>query len=106
MNTATIAVFSSFPILSTSTLTTVAASSYGVLLQFMEPVLMFIEIVQVIRFILDLGDRLRSKVHECQDEKGESFYKSLILLVSLANIGLSIFLTYHICSQQSYLFAV
>lgn len=65
---------------------------------------MFIEMVQVIRFIFNMGDKLRNKIYE--DEASTSIFKVFTILATLINYGLSLFATIYICRQESSLFAV
>lgn len=88
-------------------LTSIATTGYALLLQLLEPVVMFIETVQVIRLIFSVGDWLREKVHEEDDEKSSAtLYKGIIILGTTLNYGLSLAGTIYLIRQESHLFAL
>lgn len=88
-------------------LTSIATTGYALLLQLLEPVVMFIETVQVIRLIFSVGDWLREKVHDESDEKSSvTFYKGIIILGTTLNYGLSLAGTIYLIRQESHLFAL
>lgn len=91
-----------------SVLLSAATFSYALFLQLVEPVLMFIEMVMVIRLILAIGERLREKVYEGsgdEEDSSSSLYKGIVIVGTALNYGLSLAGTIYLCKQESHLFA-
>ena len=92
-----------------SVLLSAATFSYALFLQLVEPVLMFIEMVMVIRLILAIGERLREKVYEGsgdEEDSSSSLYKGIVIVGTALNYGLSLAGTIYLCKQESHLFAL
>lgn len=67
---------------------------------------MFIEIVQVIRYIFEIGESLRNKVYDNENENNAFLIKIFIIFVTVVNYGLSLFCVYRIyLNESSFLFA-
>ena len=74
-------------------------------LQLIEPLIMIIEMIQVIRFILSLGEHFRNKIFD-EDESDANVFKTIVLMITIFNFSLSCYLIYYICKNESFLFAV
>lgn len=85
--------------------TTLCASIYGLIIQLIEPMLMLIEIIQVIRFILSVGQMLREKIFDSEDdERMSSIMKGLTIVLTVAAVAIALLLGVSICQTQSSLF--
>lgn len=69
--------------------TTFLTLIYSWLLQIIEPLMMIIEVIQILHLVLNFGETLREKIEQCQydeDEKKYSLlYKSFTILLTLIN---------------------
>nr|XP_027197543.1 uncharacterized protein LOC113791893 [Dermatophagoides pteronyssinus] len=59
--------------------------TYGFIIQLIEPLLMLIEMIQIITFILNFGETLRSKIFDEDNSSSSSLYKIITILLTLVN---------------------
>ncbi|XP_046918836.2 uncharacterized protein LOC124499031 [Dermatophagoides farinae] len=77
--------------------------TYGFAIQMIEPLLMFIEMIQIISFILNFGETLRSKIFDDNNSSSSSssMYKIITLMLTLVNSVLAMWIIWHDIFHQN-----
>lgn len=77
--------------------------TYGFAIQMIEPLLMFIEMIQIISFILNFGETLRSKIFDDNNSSSSSssMYKIITLMLTLVNSVLAVWIIWHDIFHQN-----
>lgn len=93
---------------SSSKLSTISETAYGIFIQILEPLLMLIELLQVIRYIMDIGEQLRDKIFESYENYNKRTtvaLKTLTLSVSIIVYSIVLFMSVNIIRSESFVFS-